>query len=87
MDKFYFMRMYPGSNTLEQLAYDISVYFQENPLVIGVEVFVDSGDSTPKAIGFVRNPAMKPIFEDAYAIYNKHKRDSQERTVEVRLKP
>jgi hypothetical protein len=86
-DEFCFMRMYPGSNTLEQLAQDINTYFNENPSAIGVEVFVDNKDGTPKPIGFVRNPAMKSIFEDASSIYDKYKRESQERTVEVRIKP
>ncbi len=87
MDNVYFMRMYPESNTVEQLAYDISMYFEKNPSAIGVEVFVDSADGTPKPIGLVRNPAMKSVFEDASAIYDRHKRDSQYRTVEVRIKP
>lgn len=87
MDNVYFMRMYPESNTLEQLAYDINIYFEKNPSAIGVEVFVEGADGTPKPIGLVRNPAMKSVFEDASAIYDKYKRESKERTVEVRLKP
>lgn len=87
MDKYYFMRMYPHNNTVEQLVYDINIYFQENPSAIGVEVFIEGAGGTPKPIGIVRNPAMKSVFKDASAIYDKYKRESQERTVEVRLKP
>ena len=87
MDNVYFRRMYPESNTLEQLAYDINIYFEKNPSAIGVAVFVEGADGTPKPIGLVRNPAMKSVFEDASAIYDKYKRESKERTVEVRLKP
>lgn len=81
-----FLRVYPEDNTLEQLAYDISLFFAENPRAMGVEVFVNSADGTPKPIGLVRNPAMRSVFEDTFALYNKWERNTKVRTVEVRWK-
>jgi hypothetical protein len=87
MVKVNFMRMYPEDNTIEQVAYDIGLYFAENPKALGVELFVDYEDGTSRPIGLVRNPAFKSIYEDAFAIYNRYERDTKVRTVEVRWRP
>lgn len=77
----------PCSDEVERLAYKTSKYFSENPDVLGVELFVRHDDGTKTVVGFVRNPAMKSLFNDVHQIFGDHARKTKPRTVEVKFKP